>query len=209
MDLIIVTPEITHPEEIDLIHKFFEAGLTKLHLRKPFFSHTDYRNFLNLIDKNFLSRISIHNHFSLLNEFPSLSAHITSYIRKEGKFIESISLLKSSTISTSFHGWNEIEENQYPFDYVFISPVFNSISKKRYKAAIDLSVIRQVKRKISLQGDKVASIIGLGGVNARNLGILHQSGFDGAALLGAIWESENPFTSYTKIKETLKRFEDA
>jgi thiamine monophosphate synthase len=39
--------------------------------------------------------------------------------------------------------------------------------------------------------------------------ILQQSGFDGAAVLGAIWEAEDPIASYIKIKETIKGFEDA
>lgn len=208
MDLIIITPEINHPEETDLIHTFFANGLSKLHLRKPFFSLSDYRNFLNLIDKKLHSGISIHHHFSLLNEFPGLSAHITAQVRKEGKFTESINLSKPSMLSASFHSWNEIEENPYPFDYVFISPVFNSISKRGYKSAIDLSAIGHVKQKMSLQNKKVPSIVALGGVNAVNMGILQQSGFDGAAVLGAIWEAEDPIASYIKIKETIKGFED-
>lgn len=208
MDLIIITPQINHPEEINLIHTFFATGLSKLHLRKPFFSLSDYRNYLHLIDKKFHSGISIHNHFSLLNEFPGLSAHITSLVRKEADFTEGINLSKLSTLSTSFHSWKEIEENLYPFDYAFISPVFNSISKKGYNEAIDLSAIRRVKQTISLQNKKAPSIVALGGVSTVNISLLQQNGFDGAAVLGAIWESEDPITSFIKLKETIKRYKD-
>lgn len=208
MDLIIITPEINHPEEIELIPVFYSSGLSKLHLRKPLFTFSDYRDYISRIDKKFHSRISIHNHFSLINEFPGLGAHITSKVREEGRFKEIINLSKPSTISTSFHSWKEIEINQYPFDYVFISPVFDSISKKGYNAAIDLSAISQVKQKNSFENQKPPSIIALGGVNAENIGLLQQNGFDGAAVLGAIWESEDPMVSFTKIKETIKGFED-
>lgn len=209
MDLIIITPEINHPEEIKLIPVFYSNGLSKLHLRKPFFALSDYRDYISRIDKKFHSRISIHNHFSLLNEFPGLGAHITSQAREEGRFTEIINLSNPSSISTSFHSWKEIEISRDPFDYVFISPVFESISKKNYNAAIDLSAIGRVKQKISLQNKKLPSIIALGGVDAKNIGLLQQKGFDGVAVLGAIWESEDPMVSFTKIKEIIKGFEDS
>lgn len=209
MDLIIITPEISHPKEIELIPVFYSNGLVKLHLRKPFFALSDYRDYISRIDKKFHSSISIHNHFSLLNEFPGLGAHITSQAREEGRLPEIINLSKPSTISTSFHSWKEIEINQYPFDYVFISPVFDSISKRGYNAAIDLSTTKQIKQKISFENQKPPSIIALGGVNVENIGLLQQKGFDGAAVLGAIWESEDPLASFLKINETIKRFEDS
>lgn len=209
MDLIIITPEINHPEESGSISVFFSNGLSKLHLRKPFFTLSDYHDYISRIDKKFHSRISIHSHFSLLNEFSGLGAHITSQVREEGRLPEIINLSEPSTISTSFHSWKEIETNQFVFDYVFISPVFNSISKKGYNTAIDLSAIRQVKQIISFENKKTPSIIALGGVDANNIGLLQQNGFDGAAVLGAIWESKDPIASFMKIKETITGFEYA
>ena len=35
-------------------------------------------------------------------------------------------------------------------------------------------------------------IVALGGVSSSNLAILQKSGFDGAAMLGAIWQAEDP-----------------
>ena len=209
MDLIIITPEINHAEEFGSIPFFFSNGLSKLHLRKPFFALSDYRDYLSRIDKKFHAGISIHGHFSLLDEFPGLGAHIPSQVREEGRLAEIINLSRPSSLSASFHSWNEIEENPYPFDYVFISPVFNSISKKGYKAAIDITMKRQVSQKINLQNKKAPSIIALGGVDAANIGLLQKNGFDGAAVLGAIWGSTDPVVSYMKIKETIEGFEDA
>ena len=42
-------------------------------------------------------------------------------------------------------------------------------------------------------------IIGLGGINEENIAMVKKSGFDGVALLGAIWESENPIAAFGKI----------
>lgn len=209
MNLIIITPETAHPHEIKLINAFFTNGLLKLHLRKPFFTLTDYRNYLDQIDKKYHPGISIHGSFELLKEFPGLGIHITGRTREHGKFTEIIDLVNASTCSTSFHSWNEIEGNQYPFDYVFISPVFDSISKKGYQAAIDLSKVRQVKQKISSGKENPPSVIALGGVDSTNIELLHKNGFDGAAVLGAVWKSADPIASFTQIKETITKCVDA
>ena len=209
MTLMIITPEITHPYEIELIHAFFANGLSRLHLRKPLFTLTDYRNYLDQIDTKYHPGISIHGSFELLKEFPGLGIHITSRTREHEKFTEIIDRVSASTCSTSFHSWNEIEGNQYPFDYVFISPVFDSISKKGYQAAIDLSKVRQVKQEITSGKEKPPSIIALGGVDSTNIELLYKNGFDGAAVLGAVWESADPMVSFTQIKETITKCGDA
>ena len=209
MNLIIITPEKNHPNEIELIQNFFENGLLKLHLRKPHFTFTDYRGFLFQIDKKFHHRISIHDNFSLLNSFPDLGIHLTSKLREEENYQEKISMVNPSTASTSFHSWKEIEDNSYPFDYAFISPVFDSISKKGYKAAIDLSEAKRVKKKLMDRKGKHPSIIALGGIDITNIELLYKNGFDGAAILGTVWESKDPLASFLQIKEMVKGFADA
>jgi thiamine monophosphate synthase len=48
-----------------------------------------------------------------------------------------VDLVDKVAISGSFHSWEEIRANRFPYTYVFISPVYDSISKAGYKAAID------------------------------------------------------------------------
>lgn len=204
-----ITSEIDYANEIELIHGFFTNGLLKLHLRKPHFTFTDYHGFLFQIDKKFHHQISIHDNFSLLKIFPDLGIHLTSKLRGEGNYHEKISMINPSTSSTSFHSWKEIEDNLYPFDYAFISPVFDSISKKGYKAAIDLSEVNRVKKKLIEKEGKHPSIIALGGIDVSNIELLYKNGFDGAAILGAVWESKDPLSSFLQINEMVKRFADA
>jgi thiamine-phosphate pyrophosphorylase len=99
--------------------------------------------------------------------------------------------LPTTDISTSFHSWQEIKENNHPYKYVFISPVFDSISKKDYKAGIDLLGATTVKNELAESGKYCPGIIGLGGVDAQSIKTLHEYGFDGAAMLGAIWNVDN------------------
>ena len=62
------------------------------------------------------------------------------------------------------------------YDYVTLSPIFDSISKQGYKSAFKLM---ELKNKI--KGKKV---VALGGVTPDKFSYLKSIGFKGAALLG-------------------------
>jgi thiamine-phosphate pyrophosphorylase len=103
-------------------------------------------------------------------------------------------------LSASFHGWEEIRETENQFDYLFISPVFDSISKKGYEACIDLEQAIGVKKQLGF-----TKIVGLGGVAANNLASLEDYGLDGAALLGTIWQSANPEKAFEAVVQALNK----
>jgi thiamine-phosphate pyrophosphorylase len=81
------------------------------------------------------------------------------------------------------------------YDYIFLSPVFDSISKKGYSSNIDLNTFMQKKEASTFP----TKVIGLGGVSKENITLLSDVGFDGAALLGSIWLKE-------KKEERVKEF---
>lgn len=84
-------------------------------------------------------------------------------------------------ISKSCHSLRELEHIS-GYEYVTLSPIFDSISKSGYHSAFSLDNLRG-----RLPEGKV---IALGGVDARNLFQLYRAGFAGGAMLGAI--SDNP-----------------
>ena len=76
------------------------------------------------------------------------------------------------------------ETDQVRYAYVFISPLFDSISKKGYAANPSLlGLAQQVLRAAKIQ----TKLIGLGGINAHNIGEVKKAGFGGVALMGALW----------------------
>ncbi|MGM0579179.1 MAG: thiamine phosphate synthase [Bacteroidota bacterium] len=94
-----------------------------------------------------------------------------------------------------FHNLQELEECSVDYEYAFLSPIFNSISKKGYKSAFDLMELREV-----LKG-KNGKIIALGGIDEDKIEKVKEAGFSGIALLGAIWHNEDSIGKYKKIKE--------
>ena len=82
----------------------------------------------------------------------------------------------------SRHSFKELE-NITEYDYVFLSPIFDSISKVGYTHAFTSEDLLNAK-STGLINKKV---IALGGINAENIPIAHQYGFGGVAVIGALW----------------------
>lgn len=163
---------ITHPSFIEneaykicRILENKEADL--VHIRKPGSSLNEMRNLIYHIPKEFHHSIKIHDHFQLLNEFELGGIHLNNRN-------PSANLLTKS-ISKSIHTIEEVE-NIANYDYVFLSPIFNSISKTGYNSKFKLDEI----------ADKILNknVIALGGVTPDKFSILKKSNFIGAALLG-------------------------
>jgi len=98
-------------------------------------------------------------------------------------------------LSSSFHRWSEITATQVEFSYAFISPVFDSISKTNYKAAVELSGINAVKKYYSDRQMTGPKIVGLGGIDVPQMYILKQYNFDAVAVYGSIWKAPNAVTA--------------
>ena len=96
---------------------------------------------------------------------------------------------------------------------MFYSPVFASISKPGYGPAVSLDLVAQQVAAIRgrqaalpqgrLPQDRLPLLIGLGGVSADNVALLQQAGFDGAALMGALWQTPNALSVVKAIRKAL------
>ncbi len=194
--LIVITPEQNIIGEAGNICRLFESGLEILHFRKPSNTIEEMRVILDAIPAIFHSKIVIHNHYELLNEFDLKGAHLPERLRKEGNTANI-----KNTISTSFHRLDDILAEQPNFKYAFFSPVFPSISKKGYKPVVELEIIKDFlkHRKSKIPFPMVA----LGGVTDKNILQARDVGFNGVALIGHIWESANPVGQFNKLQERL------
>jgi|SRR6185437_183975 len=190
--LIVITPEKNHPKEFELITALFENGLQLLHLRKPQATENELRNYLKLIPKKFYRKIVIHSHYKLAKEFNLKGVHLTEKVRKAKRINPSLRI-----ISTSFHSTIDVLKSRRKYEYVFLSPVFDSISKKGYKSNFDLDDLNSFLKRMK-------NIIALGGIDANNIKAIKQIGFNGSAFIGSIWQSKNPAKSYNELALKIK-----
>ena len=190
--IIVLSPENDIPNEVKILHQLFKQGLAYYHVRRPHKSYEEYKNYLNQIDTAFHDRIVVHDHHILINEFNVKGIHFKEqhridHIDNPGKYFKGLNMF-GKTISSSFHDLQAIEDCYFEFDYHFLSPVFDSISKEDYKGR-GFDVNKSNK-----------TIIALGGVCLENVAQVKQLGYSGIAVLGSIWKAENPLQSFKNIK---------
>lgn len=112
---------------------------------------------------------------------------------------------RSQSFSTSIHqliAWPTLTGRA---ELVFYSPVFTSISKPGYGPTLPLDTIRVQVESIRQQSVQLPRLIGLGGIQAENIQLVRQAGFDGAALMGTLWQASDPVNVLVKTRASLTR----
>lgn len=176
---IVVTLPDFFEGEAERITGMFQAGLERLHLRKPACDIGQMRRLLQLIPACYHERIVLHEHFSLAQEFCIGGVHLN---RRHPE--PPLSALNAQlTVSRSCHSLQELEQYKGQYAYLSLSPIFNSISKEGYKAAFSREELLQAKA----QGLINERVMALGGVCRDTIDQLPTFGFGGGMVLGDAW----------------------
>lgn len=172
---------ITSPEflsgEATFISKLFLQGLDLLHLRKPEASLEAYKQLLLQIPEQWHSRIVLHEHFELAEEYKLHGIHLN-------RRCSVVPNAYHGSISCSCHTIEEVITQKDSKNYVFLSPIFDSISKVGYHAAFSPTSLKQA----AVENVIDEKIIALGGITANNIPLVKEWHFGGVALLGDIWK---------------------
>ncbi|TRZ41312.1 thiamine phosphate synthase [Robertkochia solimangrovi] len=186
--IILITQEIGIKNEMVLLQEMFREGLSRLHVRKPGMNREGLREWLQGFDAEFHTRMVIQDHFDLLEEFNLGGRHLKESMRNSDLPEVYPFEMTGGLISTAVHDPDSLEKVT-TFDYAFLSPVFDSISKDKYHG-----------RKFHLS-DPPLPVFALGGITAENVGALPRMGYSGAGVLGSIWNREDPIKEFIKIRE--------
>lgn len=198
MQLLVITPPALVPDEARLAAALLAAGLPRLHVRKPPFGPAEMRDYVHHIPTRYHARLVLHSHPALVTELNLGGLHLTAAARN--RLRSRPQLCPGQTLSTAFHTLVEIRQHRRKYDYVFLSPVFDSISKTGYAANPELSTLDEVLRQRRQRGGYVPHVLALGGITADKLARVQQAGFAGAAVLGAIWQSPDPMAAFRELQ---------
>ncbi len=197
MQLVLFSTPAIESNEVKQLNCFFENGLRYFHLRKPGASRVQFQNYIKALPSSFHPYIVIHDHYELTKEFDLKGIHLPESVRRSWG-LEKEKFHGQPIISTSIHGLIDLQQPHDIYEYIFVSPIFDSLSKENYKAAFDTNELQEaVKRhKAHVVFSKT---IALGGIEARRWDELKTLGFDGAAVLGAVWQSANPYKAFIEL----------
>jgi len=186
MKYIVLTHPDDIPNEIERIHSLFnDDNLQILHLHKPNYDIEQLENYIKKINAQYHPRIVLHAYPQFLHEahplnelsFKLKGIHLPERVRTDRLPLPT----NFKVISTSFHELHDVINNEENYEYVFLSPIFNSISKKGYNAAFDMDKLKAALAK------STHSIIALGGMDKGKQEIISKLGFAGMGVLGAVW----------------------
>lgn len=192
--ILVITPETVVSNEQEIINQMFYEGLDLLHIRKPWINKEEMTDFINGIDSSFYAQLVLHTHYELGKDYRIARFHFREQDRKEEKYKE---FINENIISTSVHDITTYNDLEKEWDYAFISPFFPSISKKGY--GVDSTVMNSVKQR----NNPEVKLIGLGGIDANRIHEAFETGVDGVALLGAIWESNEPLKVLKECRQNV------
>lgn len=179
---------ITLPEKIegesDFIIRMLAAGIERVHIRKPEAEIEYVESIIEKIPLEWHARISLHDHFELTRIYK-----VGVHTNKRNPFPPD----GVGIVSHSCHTISEAKACQ-KCSYVTLSPIFDSISKKGYRANDSL-----IQDFAVTDIHALPPVVALGGVDFNNLAVLKDLGFAGAAMLGQIWLAD-PCSVIEKIK---------
>ncbi len=177
MNIIITLPHFIPNEAEQIVNLLATNACDYMHIRKPDAAERDVIRIIEQIPSIYYRRISLHDHHNLAVRYGLGGIHLNSRhshvpIGFEGR------------ISRSCHSLEEVKQYKEAHDYLFLSPIFDSISKPDYHAAFRTDEL-QAARAAGIIDKKV---IALGGITANRLEEVARMGFGGGAIMSAAWQ---------------------
>lgn len=193
--LIVLTTPYFFPDEGQIISRLFEEGLERLHLRKPGCTAEELTALISTIPLIYYPRIILHDWFSIAVERHLGGVHLN---RRNPVPPDNF----TGSISRSCHSLQEVEQSRH-CDYVFLSPLFDSISKEGYRRAFSMEELAAA----SSGGIINEKVFALGGIDTTTLPLLKDLPFGGVAVLGTLWGKEVSIDQSDRIIKHLKQIQ--
>lgn len=176
---IAITPPDFLPDEADRIAMLLRGDALACARTQTRATADAMRRLLVSLPSWCLPRIVLHDHHELCREFAVGGIHLN---RRQPTVSDDLRH-RSLTVSCSCHSIEEVALRKASVDYLFLSPIFDSISKAGYKSNFTIDELRTAADT----GIIDSRVFALGGVTPDRLPLLQSIGSGGAAMLGAVW----------------------
>ncbi len=195
MKLIVITQPHFFVGEAEVLNALFHAGLEVLHLRKPEASAHEMAQLLDAIAAEYHPRIVVHDRFELTDRYRLKGIHLN---RRNPQPPDGY----QGSISASCHSLSEASQRKAAYSYIFLSPIYNSISKNGYNSTFTRQELEQARDG----GIIDRRVIALGGINNDHLGEIRRLGFGGAAVLGDLWNHpyEDIMPHFQRLRQSVR-----
>jgi thiamine-phosphate pyrophosphorylase len=198
MQIVVISLESADSREVHAMEGFFAAGLERYHVRKPSWSREALEAWLEHLPRDWRPRIFLHQHPALAAKLGLGGAHDRDGDGSSGAL----------GTSRSCHHFESLRLLFPLYKTLLFGPVFPSLSKSGYGPAADFPW-NELKAILRGRSADDARVLAIGGVTAERLARCSELGFDGAAVLGAVWNEQDPVAAFAGIREEAARLEAA
>ncbi|HEX7506591.1 MAG TPA: thiamine phosphate synthase [Polyangia bacterium] len=208
MKVVLISPPDERPNEVATVESLFASGLERYHLRKPGWKSAQVALWLESMPARWRGRIVLHSHADLAPSFRVGGIHF----RDDGEAPEdpAFRVPAGCLTSRSCHDLAGVEAALGRYDSIFFGPVFRSLSKPGYGPA-PKHLLEELRAVLAARNptERRTKIFALGGVTAQHLHDCHTLGFDGVAILGAVWNAADPVAAFLQFQSACGRQADA
>lgn len=177
MTIVITLPVLFH-REAEQIVQFLHSSIDLIHIRKPNATKEEVEQLIREIPKEYYCKLVLHDHHFLALKYHLHGIHLNS--RNPQPLIG-----WKGSVSRSCHTLEEVKEWKERCDYISLSPIFESISKKGYQAAFTEKELKAAKK----EGIIDTKVLALGGVTFNKMDDVLRMGFGGGMILGDAWKN--------------------
>jgi thiamine-phosphate pyrophosphorylase len=193
MRIVVISPESADPREVPAMEGFFEAGLERYHVRKPSWTEPELEAWLRALPVGWRPRLVLHQHHGLSATLGLGGRH------------EKGDSQRAEGDSRSCHDLVLLRRYLRSFGQVMFGPIFPSLTKPGYGPAKDFPWI-ELRTILRGRSERTgARVLAIGGVTADRLGRCAELGFDGAAVMGAVWNEPDPVKAFAVIQAAAER----
>lgn len=154
---------------------------------------------LTLIPEKYHKRIVTHELFYLQNEFNLSGIHLNARNPQEPHDY-------AGNISCTCHSIEELKNKKHFYDYVFLSPIFDCITKADVASAFTAEELRLAAKEKIID----SKVMAFGGINPDNILEIKDFGFGGAVIMGDLWNKFNACSDrdYIKVIQHFKHLKE-
>lgn len=175
---IVITLPYFFEGEAELIVELLHSSVDLVHIRKPESKAEEVERLIEAIPSTCYSQLVLHDHHELAMKYHLYGIHLNSRNPQPPSGW-------TGSVSKSCHSLDEVKEWKGKCDYVSLSPIFDSISKKGYHAAFTTEQIEEARR----EGIIDKKVMALGGVTFNHIDDVLRMGFGGGMILGDAWKN--------------------
>jgi thiamine-phosphate pyrophosphorylase len=199
MRIVVISPESEDPREAAAMGGMFAAGLDHYHIRKPAWGGAQIEAWLGRLPAPWLRKLILHGH-------PEIAARLGLGGHHDQDRTGNPS---QAGFSRSCHDLASLRRHLPAYRAILFGPVFPSISKPGYGPPVDFpwEELKALLRRKKLESG--ARVLAIGGVTAARLARCRGLGFDGAAVMGAVWGAPDPSVAYIRLRDAAARLEAA